>query len=230
MYNKLMKTRNLYVILTVFLCSIIMSLIDGIIQPTYLLKSICKIGLFFIVPLIYFMIYKNEKDYFKRLFKLNIKSFIYSLILGISVYFIIIIAYFIFRNFIDFTSIQESLFNQGGINADNFIYVALYISFVNSLLEEFFFRGYAFMLLKKNKNIKFAYLFSSFLFAFYHVGMTIGWFHPIIYILAMLSLFVGGCIFNYLNNQFECIYSSWFVHMFANFAINTIGFLLFGLI
>lgn len=60
------------------------------------------------------------------------------------------------------------------VNADNFIYVALYISFINSLLEEFFFRGYVFLILKKDSSLKFAYGFSSLMFAFYHVGMTNG--------------------------------------------------------
>ena len=68
------------------------------------------------------------------------------------------------------------------------------------------------------------------MFAFYHVGMTSGWFNPIIYALSLIGLFVGGCIFNYLNEKCENIYTSWLVHMFANFAINTIGFILFGII
>ena len=41
---------------------------------------------------------------------------------------------------------------------------------------------------------------------------------------------VGGCIFNYLNEMNGNIYPSWFVHMFANFGINTVGFILFGVI
>lgn len=36
----------------------------------------------------------------------------------------------------------------------------------------------------------------------------------------------GGLIFNWLNEKLGCIYGSWLTHMFANFAINTIGFLL----
>ena len=35
---------------------------------------------------------------------------------------------------------------------------------------------------------------------------------------------------DYLNELNNNIYSSWFVHMFANFAINTVGFILFGVI
>ena len=34
----------------------------------------------------------------------------------------------------------------------------------------------------------------------------------------------------YLNEVNDNIYSSWFVHMFCNFAINTIGFILFGVL
>ena len=225
----IMKNKSIFIITTVFLCSIIMSFIDGIIQPSYLIKSIFKILLFLIIPMICFTIYKDERNRIFQLFVPKKRSFVLSLLLGIVVYFIILGAYFLFRKIIDFTSIQESL-SSGGINANNFIYVAVYISFVNSLLEEFFFRGYAFTILKDSFDKKFAYIFSSFLFAFYHVGMTMGWFHPIIYILAMIGLIIGGCIFNYLNEKFECIYSSWFVHMFANFAINTIGFILFSIL
>lgn len=207
-----------------------MSVIDGIIQPSYFIKSLCKIFLFLMIPMIYFIIHKDEGKYMKQIFVPNKKSFMYSLLLGIGVYLIIIITYFLFKDIIDFSSIQESLMKNGGIHKNNFIYVAIYISFINSLLEEFFFRGYAFILLKDQMNPLFAYLFSSFFFAFYHVGMTIGWFHPFLYLLAMIGLAIGGCIFNYLNERFECIYSSWFVHMFANFAINTIGLFLFGII
>ena len=225
-----MKNKSLFIITTVFLCCIMMTLIDAIVQPAYFIKSIWKILLFLMIPMIYFIIYKDERDNVKQLFIPNKNSFLISLLLGIGVYIIIIVAYFLFRGIIDFYSIQDSLMNNGGINKDNFVYVAIYISFINSLLEEFFFRCYAFISLRNQTNKLFAYIFSSSLFAFYHVGMTMGWFHPIIYILALLSLAVGGCIFNYLNEKLECIYSSWFVHMFANFAINTIGFMLFNII
>ena len=46
MYGDSMKNKRLFIIITVLLCSIIMSLIDGIIQPSYLIKSLFKILLF----------------------------------------------------------------------------------------------------------------------------------------------------------------------------------------
>ena len=41
-----------------------------------------------------------------------------------------------------------------------------------------------------------------------------------------LVLVIGGMIFNWLNEKLDTIYCSWLTHMFANFAINTIGFIL----
>ncbi|MDO4608363.1 MAG: CPBP family glutamic-type intramembrane protease, partial [Clostridia bacterium] len=75
-----------------------------------------------------------------------------------------------------------------------------------------------------------AYLFSSVIFAFYHIGMTAGWVALPIFICGFVGLIAGGVIFNYLNDKHENIYSSWLVHMFINFGINTVGFILFGII
>ena len=67
-------------------------------------------------------------------------------------------------------------------------------------------------------------------FALYHIAMMTGWFSIWVFAIALLGLFLGGLIFNYLNEKSDNIYTSWFVHMSANFAINTIGFMLFGII
>ena len=224
-----MKAKN-YAIFSVLLSTLLMCFVDGIISPPYLYKSIIKIVLFLLIPVGYFLLYKDKAAYLKKLFVPKKKDFLLALLLGIGVFVVIMIAYFLLGDYIDLSGIIESLTSGIGVTADNFVYVAIYISFVNSLLEEFFFRGYAFLMLKEEKGRKFAYIFSSAMFALYHVGMTSGWFNIMIYILSMAGLFIGGCIFNYLNEKCENIYPSWLVHMCANFGINTIGFILFGII
>ena len=219
-----------YAIFSVLLSTLLMCFVDGIISPPYLYKSIIKIALFLLIPLGYFLLYKDKAAYLKKLFVPKKKDFLLALLLGIGVFVVIMIAYFLLGDYIDLSGIKESLTSGIGVTADNFVYVAIYISFVNSLLEEFFFRGYAFLMLKEEKGRKFAYIFSAAMFALYHVGMTSGWFNILIYILSMAGLFIGGCIFNYLNEKCENIYPSWLVHMCANFGINTIGFILFGII
>ena len=146
--------------------------------------------------------------------------------LGIGVYAVILGGYFLIRPFFDFSGIAGKLTQNAGVTKDNFLYVSLYISFVNSLLEEFFFRGFLFSNLKTASTRGFAYGFSAVTFSLYHVAMMIGWFNLWLYALVLAGLAVGGVIFNYLNEKLGCIYASWLTHMFANFAINTIGFLL----
>lgn len=220
----------MYIIISVLFSALVMSFIDGVIAPPYLYKSMIKIVLFLLIPMLYFGMCKDEKSNLKKLFVPRKRDFLIALFMGIGVFSVILLAYAVLKNYIDFSGIKDSLTSGIGVNADNFVYVAIYISFVNSLLEEFFFRGFAFIVLKQETSRVFAYVFSAALFALYHVGMTSGWFNILIYILAMLGLFIGGCIFNYLNEKCENIYPSWLVHMCANFAINTIGFMLFGII
>ena len=81
--------------------------------------------------------------------------------------------------------------------------------------------------MKKFGYRKLAYLFSAIMFALYHVAMMIDWFSIGLYFLIIMGLMLGGLIFNYLNEKNETIYVSWITHMFANFAINTVGFILF---
>ena len=100
--------------------------------------------------------------------------------LGIGVYIIIVGSYFLTRNIIDFSNVTSSLSKNMGITSTNFIYVSLYISLMNSFLEEFFFRGFGFITLKKYTSRKTAYLFSSVLFAIYHIGMLVGMFNILV--------------------------------------------------
>ncbi len=224
------KRKTLYIVISVLILSLLMSFVDAIIRPTYFVKSMIKIILFAVIPMIYFALFRDEVGQMKRLFVPRKKDFLRSLAMGVAIYIVIVGGYFLLRGIIDFSAITGNLTANAGITADNFIYVATYISFVNSFLEEFFFRGFAFITLKNQTNRKFAYILSAALFSIYHAGMTTGWYHVIVFVLGLIVLFIGGCIFNYLNEKCDNIYPSWLVHMFANFALNTVGFVLFGLL
>ena len=222
------KTITSILIIT-FISIAVMSIIDGIINPGYLYKSAIKIIMFLFIPLVYTAY--DTKINLKDIFRVKSKRRLFtSIFLGLLVYIIILCAYLILKELIDLDSIKNILAKNLKVNKDNFIYVALYISFINSLLEEFFFRGFIFLNLKKLIISKYAYIISALVFAIYHVAIMGSWFSPIIFLLAMAGLFIGGLIFNYLNESNENIYSSWLVHMMANFAINTIGFIMFDII
>ncbi len=216
-----MKKKDVVIIVSALFCCILMAIVDGIIMPGYIIKSIIKIITFLIIPFICCRIFKDIR--FKELFIPDKKGIGVALILGCIVYGIILGGYHIFKNIFDFSSIAKSLTSSTGVDRNNFLYVSIYISLVNSMMEEFFFRGFVF---KNITNKKIAYVFSSSIFALYHVAMMIGWFDIWVFLLVMTGLFLGGILFNFLNEKFKTVYVSWTVHMFANFAINTIGFIL----
>lgn len=221
-----MKSKKYIIIaITAFAC-LCMGLVDAVIQPGYLIKSAIKIVLFLLLPIVYSLIDKNCD--LKRLFKPNKKGFLLALGLGGAVYAVILGAFLLFKDVFDFSSLTSSLTESTGVNKTNFIFVALYISFANSLLEEFFFRGFAFLTLKDYSNRTVAYIVSAALFAAYHIAMMIGWFGLPVILLSLLGLFAGGIIFNFFNEKYNNIYLSWLIHMFSNFATNTIGFILFN--
>lgn len=222
------KTKNFLLLAIIVICCGIMAVIDGIIQPHYWVKSAFKVLLFLAIPIIYSAFDKDLN--IKGLFKGNKNSFKSAFALCIPVFIVILGAYFLFKDVFDFSAVTTSLTGNIGVNAKNFVYVATYISFVNSLLEEFFFRGFAFIALKSVFSKKFAYVFSAMCFSLYHIAIMTGWFSVPVFIITLSGLFVGGLIFNFLNEKSNNIYTSWFVHMFANFAINIIGFMLFGII
>lgn len=222
--------KKYLIMAAVLIFSVIVCLIDAVLQPNYFVKIPIKIVFFLALPMIFFIRNKSDFKDFKSLFVFRKRGVLKALALGIAVYAVILSAFLLTRNIFDYSNVTSSLTEGMGITADNFIYVSLYISLANSFLEEFFFRGFGFMTLKRHTSPKIAYIFSSAVFAVYHIGMLWEMFNIGVLLLLMFGLIVGGCIFNYLNERNDNIYPSWFVHMFANFAINTVGFILFGII
>ena len=222
------KKNTLILVLIGIVCCLAMTLVDGVIRPGYIPKSAIKICLFLLLPLVVTAV-KRELSC-RDFLRFQPKGFLAALVLGGCVYGVILGSYFIVRPFFDFSSIADSLTKNAGVTADNFLYVSLYISFANSMLEEFFFRGFLFMNLKKHHSRKLAYWFSAAAFALYHVAMMIGWFDISLFLLTIVGLFIGGLIFNYFNEKYKNIYVTWLIHMFANFAINYIGFMLFNIV
>lgn len=215
-------------ILYIMLSYILMLLIDAFIAPSYWVKSFIKIVFFFIVPAI--IMYGNKENREEPILKVDFKKIKVPLILGLAVFCIIIIGYNIGGFFYDFEKTANVLHKTGVVNENNFLFVAFYIMFINSFIEEFFFRGFAFLNLNKYTNKYVTYIFSSFSFAIYHLAMLWNWFALWIYILIICSLALAGAIFDFLCQKYNNIYPSWIVHFFANLSINLIGLFLLDIV
>lgn len=213
---------KLFIMLYVVLSCIFMAFIELIIEPNYLIKSIIKIIMFFGIP---FIITRLLKINILKNFKINKKEIIKLFKMGIVIYLVGFILYLILKNVFDFSEIVHSLMVDQQVSKSQFILVAIYISFGNSLLEEFMFRLISFIKLKEYCSRNFAYIFSSIMFSFYHIAMISIAFPLPLTFLSLIGLFILGILFNWLDEKDNNIYNSWFVHMFCDFLIMTIGFI-----
>lgn len=219
-----MTRKNIILAIIILMCISTIAYVDMIVKPAYFIKTLVKAPIFLCVPIVYAKFYKDFNPF--SLLKSNLRGLKTGFILGVFIYLVIIATFFIANSMVDLSSIKNSLENNLGINAQNFFVIGAYVSIVNSFLEEWFFRGFVFTEYKKTGR-KFAYIASSISFSVYHIAIMEGMFNLFLQILVLLGLFIGGLIFNFLNEQNENIYSSWFCHFFANFAMNTIGFFIF---
>ena len=200
-----MKKRSTIIVLIVtVICCLAMALVDGVLRPGYAIKSAIKIALFMLIPLIASRL--DRSVLYLQLLRPKKKGLLQAIALGVGIYVVILGGYFLVSPFFDFSQIADALTDNAGVTKENFLYVSLYISFANSFLEEFFFRGFVFTNLKQHSGRKLAYIFSAAAFSLYHVAMMIGWFSPALFLLVMVVLVVGGMIFNLLKEKMDTIY------------------------
>ena len=124
----------------------------------------------------------------------------------------------------DLTILKNEFLNKYQLDGIKFFIASFYLIFINSFIEEYFFRGFIFLNLE---NKKFANLFSSFIFAIYHISNFQNWFtNYFMLIIPLVGLIIGGMIFNYLSTINEDIYNSYIPHMLADLSLVIIGYFL----
>lgn len=217
-----------YIIVTAVIAILILYIVDQHFLLSYNIKILIKLILFAGIPIGYIKIsgdnfIKTSLENRSSIFKMDI-----SKALGIFVVSVIVIAFLAFRQYFDIEIIANDFENKYKIVGNQIIYYGIYLSFINSLLEEFFFRGFIFLGIKNRKNIGLAYVFSSLMFAIYHIANFKNWFNGIIFTLTLIGLFIGGLIFNKLDDKKNTFFNSWFVHICADLAIVVIGYYIIG--
>ena len=187
------------------------------------IKQGYKIVLLVFIPLL--IIYLIKKTTFKKEYHFNnvkLHDLKKPLIVGISIYTLTIIGYIILKSIIDPETVINGL-NNRGITAQNIIYTSMYLTFINSFIEEFFFRGFIYQYFSEVSN-KVGYFVSSGLFSIYHILVMFAIFNWIMGVLAIIGLMIVGMILVYINKNNKSIVNSWIVHIFADLGVVTIGF------
>lgn len=222
-----MKKNVMLICVTAAVCCAVMAVVDGILQPGYAIKSGIKIAVFLVLP---FILCAQQKLPVAECFHPDKKALLTGSCLGTVTFVIVMTAYALAQPYLDLSAVPQALEQSAGVTKDNFLFVGTYIALCNSLLEEFFFRSFVFLGLKKTTTKAFSYIFSAAAFALYHGGMLMSMVSPLLFALALIALFFCGLLFNFLNAKRERIWVSWLVHMGANLAINTVGMILLGML
>ncbi|MCR1898589.1 CPBP family intramembrane metalloprotease [Irregularibacter muris] len=220
-----------YIFVTSLIACILLYLVEQVLVVDYITKTIAKLILFMVIPYVYLKFVKKSQIKaslnFRKREKFPLKS---GLVLGILSFGVIIIAYLILGRYIDFYNIAQELQTKSNISPSNFILIGLYITFGNSFLEEFFFRGFIFLNLYHQNAKAFAYIYSSLLFALYHIAIFQTWFNPMLLGLALFGLITIASIFNWLDTKTNNFVNSWVVHILADSAIILVGMRMFNMI
>lgn len=225
------KTSSLHIITSSIMACLILYFIEQGIGVSYITKTSVKIFLFAVFPIIYIIFFKNKPiKTALNIGGLNLRKLSIGILSGIIFFSVILVSYSILGSFIDFDKISLELQDKLRITPLNFIFVGVYITLGNSFLEEFFFRGYIFMNLYELGYKRLSYIFSSFLFAFYHIIIFKNWFTPPIFLLALIGLASVGFIFNWMDTKSKNFINSWISHILADSAIILIGLKMFKII
>ena len=206
---------------------VFIAFIDGS-SLDYITKALFKITTFTALPIVYALCF--EKRSLKSILRFRLKDCRLSLFLGLSLYGLIMGLYFTIGSLFDLSKVTNLLDHNFISGSLLFLPVAFYIAFVNSFLEEFFFRGFAYLTLKNESSERFAFWFSAISFSLYHVFLMIDMFDLTLYLTAIILLLMAGALFNLFDRKSKTLFPSWIVHAFANMGLNTIAIILLKII
>lgn len=112
--------------------------------------------------------------------------------------------------------------------------MALWITFVNPFIEEFFWRGFVFRALNQfsaNKTHSwYIIIIAGALFALHHAIIMWDWFTAPLLILVLTFLGLAGMLFNWTYYKTGTIVPAIIIHLAADATISIIGLQIFGII
>lgn len=201
---------------------IVLIILEQVLNMNSFVKQGYKMIFMVIIPLLVIYLYKksNFKDEY-NIKNVTLQDLKVPLYYGIGIFFLGIIGYLILKPIVDSNTLVGGL-QERGITLQNIYLSVLYISFINSFIEEFFFRGFIFQHFKKI-NLATGYIVSSLLFSIYHVLVMFAIFNVIMGFLAMVGLTLVGLFLVYINRTNKSIINSWIVHIFADLGVCSIG-------
>jgi len=119
---------------------------------------------------------------------------------------------------IDEVTIIDKIDSQLGVDRSTVMLVAPFTILLNSLLEEFFYRGFSFGLLAK-RDLRVGFLLPAAAFTVQHVLFIYHWVTWFPLLLAIVSLFVFSLVLEWLYLRYDTIVAPWVVHIGGDLAM-----------
>ena len=126
--------------------------------------------------------------------------------------------YFLGDLLLDKAMVAEKIGDQFSVTASTVFMIAPVTIFLNSFLEEFFYRGFAFGLLVK-KHRWLGYLLPAMVFTVQHILFIYHWVTPLPFGMAVVALFVLALVLEKLYEKADSIVAPWLVHAFGDLAM-----------
>src|SRR3989344_4703019 len=228
---KLLKYHKPFLWLLIVLPPVIIILIQQLSKINYIISSIYKIV--FLVPLFYrIFIYKRSlKESIKEglnfdKFKTNLKNnLLVILVLGL----VFFGTFFLLKSQLDFSRIAEQLGEKVAVNAQNIVFIGLYVIFINSFLEEYFWGGFMYKELRKVSTRLSASVLTGIGFALHHLMIIYSFLEWYFVGIMFLGLVGFGMFMNHTLEKKE-LFSCWFIHAAMDVIMISIGLIIFGIV
>lgn len=139
---------------------------------------------------------------------------------------IIIGAYwFIGRPFIDFSALADLMNTFGLDNVPQYLGLVVYLTLVNSLIEEYVFRWFMQKQLTRFMPGAIAVLAAAAIFTLHHTVVLSAYIPVLFNVLASLGVFTGALIWSWLYYRTGNLWSAYISHIGADIGVFVVGYL-----
>jgi len=187
-----------------------------------------------LVPIVWWILFERSRPRLARPPADRRRGLLVGAGLGLLISAIIVGAYVAFgHQLIDPDGVRAAAERSGLAHPVRFIALAIYISSVNAIIEEFVWRWFVFRrceeLLSRGHGIV-AVLLSALLFTVHHVFALAAQFGWEVTLLGSLGVFIGGAVWSWCYLRFRSIWPGYVSHAIVDVAIFAVGWaIIFGL-
>ncbi|WP_196157437.1 CPBP family intramembrane glutamic endopeptidase [Reinekea sp. G2M2-21] len=161
---------------------------------------------------------------------IHVNGLIPGVLSGLLLSLIIFSAYwFIARPYMDFTALRTFTSQVGITSVSVYLGLVLYLTVLNSLIEEYVFRWFMIEQLKAWLSPLIAIIVSAIIFTIHHTVVLSAYVPWYFNLLASVGVFTGGLLWSFLYQRYGQIWPCYLSHIGADIGVFLIGYhALFG--